>query len=210
MSLSCIASHESTRRACENAPRIGPDRRGSSAAMDVYEALYTTRAMRRCRPDPIPRGRAGAHPRRRDPRAERRQHAELALHARRRPRGSRSGSAPIYRDCLAQALGDGLQGPHRRRRTRRPTIPRTRRCCESSGRRSTSPTTSRSTRCCCSASCSSTRPAARSSRRRGRRCSPRAPRASARRSRRCSCSTSTTCSRSSVYRSRKAGSSLRA
>ena len=22
--------------------------------MDVYEALYTTRAMRRCRPDPIP------------------------------------------------------------------------------------------------------------------------------------------------------------
>ena len=25
-----------------------------AAAMDVYEALYTTRAMRRCRPDPIP------------------------------------------------------------------------------------------------------------------------------------------------------------
>ena len=39
--------------------------------MDVYEALYTTRAMRRVRPDPIPVPGPGADPGRGDPGAQR-------------------------------------------------------------------------------------------------------------------------------------------
>ena len=54
--------------------------------MDVYEALYTTRAMRRVKPDPDPRRGATSDPRRRGARAERRQRAELALPVGRRSR----------------------------------------------------------------------------------------------------------------------------
>ena len=103
-----------------------------------------------------PRGRAGAHPRRRDPRAERREHAELAVHAGRRPGRAGASRTDLPRVHRA-ALGDDLQGPPRGRERGPRRTRATRRCSRCSDRRSTSPTTSRSIRCCCSASCSSTR-----------------------------------------------------
>ena len=51
---------------------------------------------------PDPRGRPGAHPRRRDSCAERREHAELAVHARRRPRCARASRTDLPR--LPRAL----------------------------------------------------------------------------------------------------------
>ena len=88
--------------------------RGMLCAMDVYEALYTTRAMRRCRPDPIPED----------------VQARILDAAIRAPSGGntqnwrfmlvddpavRARLGPIYRRCIDATLGDDLQGPPRGR-----------------------------------------------------------------------------------------------
>ena len=173
--------------------------------MDVFEALYTTRAMRRVTDQPIPDDvqarildAAIRAPRAATPRTG------ASCSSTTRPSAAELG--PIYRDCIAMlwqtiykdrlAAADADAG-----RSREPQILRVQRCA------STWPTTSRSTRCCCSASSSTTRPAARSIPRSGARCSPPAARASAPRSPRCCCSSTTMCSRCSACPRTRAGSS---
>jgi nitroreductase len=69
--------------------------------MDVYEALYTTRAMRRCKPDPIP---IGAQQRILDaairaPTGGNTQNWRFMLVD---DAGVKTQLGPIYRDCMAQ------------------------------------------------------------------------------------------------------------
>ena len=220
MSLSCISSPAvspgfsspvslpmSAARPCPGARRATS--RAKLWRMDVYEALYTTRAMRRCRPDPIPED----------------VQARILDAAIRAPSGGntqnwrfmlvddpdvRGRLGPIYRDCLALLWSHRLQGPprSRQRRTRRP------RARADAARATVGAAPRRPLRGVPAAlvQLRAVRPvrADRSSPPRGRRCSRHAPKASVRRSRRCSSSSSTACSRSSACRRRKAGCSPRA
>jgi nitroreductase len=69
--------------------------------MDVYEALYTTRAMRRCRPDPIPEDVQARilDAAIRAPTGGNMQNWQFLLVD---DPGVRARLGPIYRDCLAQ------------------------------------------------------------------------------------------------------------
>ena len=82
--------------------------------MDVFEALYTTHAMRRVKPDPIPLDIQDKILDARDPRAERRQQPELEVHAGGRPgdAGRAGADLPAMHDT---ALADDLQGADRDR-----------------------------------------------------------------------------------------------
>ena len=111
----------------------------------LRSAVHDARdAAREARPDSA--RRASPDPRRGGPRANRRQHAELALHARRRSRRSRSKLAPLYQDALGKLWETFYKDRPRQRAPPSPTIPRASSSSASSARPNTSRITSRSTR----------------------------------------------------------------
>ena len=128
--------------------------------MDLHEALYTTRAMRRPRFDPAP---DDVHARilDGDPGTKRRQRATVAVRTGRRPgiQGATCSCLPL---CDHRTLGVGVRSS-RRLRPPIPTRPTPWRSSACAGRRSTSPTASRMSRCCCSRSPGSIAPEARPS-----------------------------------------------
>ena len=86
----------------------------SVPAMELHEALYTTRAMRRVKPDPIPL-EVQANSRRGRPGPQRGKSAELAVPAAGRP-GQEGGARPAVPTRHGTTLGVGVQDPARRRR----------------------------------------------------------------------------------------------
>ena len=112
--------------------------------MDVFEALYTTRAMRRVKPDPIPLDVQARHPRLppiRAPSGGNTQNWRFLLVD---DPAVKAAIGPIYRECLGGPVDQLLptEGRARPRRIPRPT--RARRSCACGRPPSTSRTTSRS------------------------------------------------------------------
>ena len=142
--------------------------------MDIFEALYTTRAMRRVRPDPVPMEVQAADPGRRHPGAVGRQHPELALPAPRRRRRDRPDRPPVPARHR-RAVDHGVRGPAGRRRTPTPTMPRASSGSRSRRRPTGWVTTSPRSRSSSSPSSRAIRPVGPSTRRCGVRSSPPGP-----------------------------------
>jgi hypothetical protein len=73
--------------------------------MDVYEALYTTRMMRRMKADPVPMESQLPDPRCRHPRTERLQCAAVALPGRRPPRAQGEARGALQGKSRARIRG---------------------------------------------------------------------------------------------------------